>query len=165
MVDIRHTLVIEALPQLIYQALTTAEGLSSWWTPHTEARPEIGAIAHFPFGDNYVKEMGIIELAPDEFVKWHCLKGDKEWIGTSLTFKLVQPNESAMVTAHPEVKGQLEQGTLAIKTVLLFEHKNWKDYSPSYAECNYTWAIFLRSLKLYCETGKGRPWPTQHLVA
>ncbi|WP_114789094.1 SRPBCC domain-containing protein [Niabella yanshanensis] len=164
MVDIRHTLIIEALPQLIYQALTTSEGLSSWWTPHTEATPETGTIARFPFADNYVKEMRIIELISNDFVKWHCLEGDKEWIGTSLTFKLVQHNQSAMITAYPEVKGQLEQGSLSVKTLLLFEHKNWKDYSPSYAECSYTWAIFLNSLKLYCETGKGRPWPTQHQI-
>jgi len=162
MVDIRHTLVIETKPEIIYNALTTSEGLSAWWTPATHATPQTGTIASFPFEDGYVKKMEIIELIPNEFVKWRCIDGDKEWIDTLLTFKLVQRDTSLLNTEHPEVSGQLKQGKETIKTVLLFEHKNWKDYSPSFAECSYTWAIFLRSLKLYCETGKGTPWPTQH---
>ncbi len=164
MVDIRHTLVIEAQPHLIYRALTTSAGLSAWWTPHAQAIPEVGTMAGFPFAGNYVKRMQIVALTTDEFVKWHCLEGDKEWIGTSLTFKLVQRNEFELIEVHPEVKGQLEQGASAVKTLLMFEHKDWKAYSASFAECSYTWAIFLRSLKLYCETGKGRPWPTQHQI-
>jgi uncharacterized protein YndB with AHSA1/START domain len=164
MVDIRHTLVIEAAPHRIFSALTTADGLSAWWTPNTQATAEVGSIAKFPFEGNYVKHMEIVELMQDELVKWLCLEGDKEWIGTSLTFKLVQRGEPALIAAHPEVKGQLAQGTSVVKTVLLFEHKGWKAYSASFAECSYTWAIFLRSLKLFCETGKGTPWPTQHQI-
>ena len=37
-----------------------------------------------------------------------------------------------------------------------------QEYTNMYAECNYTWGQFLRSLKLLCETGKGRPYPYQH---
>ena len=162
MVDIRHTLLIEASPLSIYNALTTEEGLSSWWTPKTKAKPEIGSIAQFPFEGDYVKHMEIIDLIPGELVKWRCMEGDKEWINTFLNFKLVIKELPSLEMEHPEVKGQLQQSQGKIKTVLIFEHKNWKDYTPSFAECSYTWAIFLRSLKLFCETGKGTPWPSQH---
>lgn len=165
MIDIRHTLVIEAAPHTIYNALTTANGLSAWWTPNTQAIAEIGSIAKFPFEGDYVKNMEIVDLLPDEFVKWRCVAGDKEWIDTEVTFKLVQKDLPLLQIEHPEVTGQLEQSKDLVKTVLLFEHKDWKAYSPSFAECSYTWAIFLRSLKLYCETGKGRPWPTQHQLS
>lgn len=162
MADIRHTLVIEASPGLIYQALTTADGLSAWWTPGTQAIPEIGSIARFPFEAGYVKQMEVVALKTDEFVQWHCIQGDKEWIGTVLTFQLELLHEPSRATPHPEVKDPLEQGTAGVKTMLMFAHKDWKEYSASFAECSYTWAIFLRSLKLYCETGIGRPWPNQH---
>lgn len=42
-------------------------------------------------------------------------------------------------------------------TWLVFHHDDWKDYTPMFAECSYTWGQFLRSLNLFCETGKGRP--------
>ncbi|RYY53625.1 MAG: SRPBCC domain-containing protein [Chitinophagaceae bacterium] len=162
MADIRHTLIIETAPQQVYKALTTAEGLSAWWTPNTIAIPETGTVSSFPFGDGYSKQMEVKELIPDEFVRWICLKGDKEWVGTSLTFKLIHQDETSLNANHPEVRGQLEQANASVKTLLLFEQRDWKEYSPTFAECSYTWAMFLRSLKLYCETGKGTPWPTQH---
>lgn len=165
MVDIKHTLVIETNPHSIYNALTTEDGLSSWWTPNTQANAEIGSIAKFPFEGDYVKHMEIVDLISDKFVRWRCLEGDKEWINTEITFKLVQKDLPSLQLKHPEVKGQLEQSKNGIKTVVLFEHRNWKAYSPSFAECSYTWAIFLRSLKLYCETGKGTPWPSQHQIS
>ncbi|NBL65595.1 SRPBCC domain-containing protein [Flavobacterium sp. NST-5] len=165
MVDIRHTLVIEAAPHTIYNALTTAGGLSAWWTPNVQAISEVGSIAKFPFERDYVKHMEIVELLSDVFVKWRCVEGDKEWINTEINFKLVQKDLPSLQMEHPEVKGQLEQNKTTVKTVLIFEHRNWKAYSPSFAECSYTWAIFLRSLKLYCETGKGTPWPSQHQIS
>lgn len=162
MADIRHTLVIDAPPHLIYQALTTADGLSAWWTPGVQAKPEVGSIAQFPFEAGYVKQMEIVQLKTDESVQWLCVQGDKEWIGTELGFQLLALNELSSATQHQELKGQLDQGAEGAKTRLMFMHKDWKEYSPSFAECSYTWAIFLRSLKRYCETGKGKPWPTQH---
>lgn len=162
MADIRHTLVIDAPPHLIYPALTTADGLSAWWTPGVTASPETGSIARFPFEAGYVKQMEIVQLKTGELVQWLCVQGDKEWIGTELTFQLVVLNEPLQANAHEEVKGQLEQSMPGTKTKLMFAHKGWQQYSPSFAECSYTWAIFLRSLKRYCETGKGKPWPGQH---
>ncbi len=162
MIDIRHTLVIDAPVDIVFKAITTAKGLSAWWTPKTTAIPETGSIASFPFANGYVKKMEVQELQPNEFVKWHCIQGDQEWIGTIITFKLDQRAEPDLLISNPEVRGQIEQSVSGLKTLLIFEHKDWKDYSPSFAECSYTWAQFLRSLKLYCETGTGRPWPTQY---
>jgi hypothetical protein len=63
------------------------------------------------------------------------------------------------------MSGQLQQQRDINKgTLLIFHHDDWKAYTPMFAECSYTWGQFLRSLKLLCETGKGRPWPKQHLI-
>lgn len=162
MVDIRHTVLIGAEPRDIYEALTTEGGLSSWWTPNAQATAEVGSIAKFPFGVDYVKHMKIVELIQNESVGWLCVAGDQEWLGTVLSFKLVRKDFHSLLVQHPEVKGQIEQCTGQVMTMLLFEQKNWEDYTPTYAECSYTWAIFLRSLKLFCETGRGTPWTAQH---
>ena len=163
MPSIQHAILIAASAEKIYHAITSQEGLSAWWTPGATANAEINSLARFPFGDGYFKEMKIVELTPGQFVKWNCVKGDKEWLDTALTFRLETGNDKTLLNSHPEIKGQIEQlGESENITLLIFHHENWKDYTPMFAECNYTWGRFLWSLKLFCETGKGLPWPDQH---
>jgi hypothetical protein len=125
MESIFHRLVIAAPQERVYGALTTKEGLSGWWTPETEATPEVGSMARFAFS----------------MVKWRCQKGHEEWIDTTISFEL-----------QPHQKG----------TTLFFHHDGWKDHTPVFAVCSYDWAIFLRSLKVLCETGNGYPYPNHN---
>jgi uncharacterized protein YndB with AHSA1/START domain len=165
MPDIRHELIIEASAEKVYHTITSQEGLSSWWTPDTTAKPEIGTVSRFAFGPEYFKEMKITELKPSELVKWSCVAGFEEWVGTNISFRLFPGNSATLLKSHPEAAGQIEQlQKVDGGTLLKFEHNDWKEYSPTYSECNYTWGQFLRSLKLVCETGTGRPWPDQHKV-
>ncbi|GAA4299720.1 SRPBCC domain-containing protein [Compostibacter hankyongensis] len=136
--SICHRLLIEAPVEKVYGALTTQEGLAGWWTPDTTAKPEVGSVARFAFGPDYFKEMKITELKPYSSVKWVCLKAYPEWIGTTLNFEL-----------EPHAKG----------AILSFHHDGWKEYTSEFASCSYAWALFFRSLKLLCETGKGLPYP------
>ncbi len=141
MKSIYHRLLIEAPAEKVYEALTTQEGLSGWWTPDTKAKPEVNSISRFAFGPDYFKEMKITELTPFSSVKWLCLKGYEDWVGTTLSFEL-----------QPHDKG----------TSLLLQHEGWKAYTPEVASCSYDWALFLRSLKFLCETGQGFPYPDFH---
>jgi len=141
MKSIYHRLLIEAPVEKVYEALTTREGLSGWWTPETIAKPEVGSISRFAFGPNYFKEMKIEELKSLSRVKWLCLKGHEEWIGTTVTFELQRHDKG---------------------TLLFFHHDGWKEYTQGFAVCSYDWALFLRSLKFLCETGKGSPYPNVH---
>lgn len=141
MESILHRLLIEAPQQKVYEALTTQKGLAGWWTPDTTAKPEVGSIARFAFGPDYFKEMKVEELQPASKVKWLCLKGDKEWIGTTITFELERHDKG---------------------TTLFFHHDGWKEHTRVFAICTYDWAIFLRSLKFLCETGKGLPYPNHY---
>ena len=119
----------------------------------------------FPFGPTYHKEMKIEKLSPSKQVKWNCIAGAEEWVGTSLSFTIHQEDNKSMLNSHPEILGQLQQQKDFEKGALLvFHHDDWKEYTHMFAECSYTWGQFLRSLKLYCETSKGRPWPYQHSV-
>jgi len=136
--SIYHKLLIEAPVEKVYGALTTQKGLAGWWTPDTVAKPEIGSVARFAFGPSYTKEMEITELKPYSSVKWLCLKAYQEWVGTTITFEL-----------EPHRKG----------STLSFHHDGWAAYTSEFAGCSFDWALFLRSLKLLCETGKGIPYP------
>lgn len=161
MPNLTHRLIIAASAEAVYDALTTSEGLSAWWTPGASATPETGKLAVFPFGTDYRKVMMIEELSKNNYVKWKCTEGADEWIDTEITFAL----EKFGAAANPEMNGQLEQLKISKDmTLLSFAHSGWKSQSAMFAECNYTWALFLRSLKLYCETGSGSPWPEQHVL-
>jgi uncharacterized protein YndB with AHSA1/START domain len=163
MPNIHHEVLIGASVEKVYNAITSQEGLSAWWTPGTSAKAEVGSVASFPFGPKYHKEMKIIELDPNKQVKWNCIAGVDQWIGTALTFTLLGGDKRSLQNERYELGGQLEQQENFEKgTLVIFHHDNWKAYSDMYAECNYTWGQFLRSLKLLCETGKGRPYPYQH---
>lgn len=165
MFNIHHVLLINASAERIYDAITLGDGLSAWWTPGAAAKQELNSTAHFPFGANYFKEMNITGLRPYAQVEWLCISGDDEWIGTRICFRLQTITPANITSGFPELKGQLEQQTgFESGTLLMFHHNDWERETPMYAECNYTWAQFLRSLKLLCETGTGRPWPTQHTL-
>jgi uncharacterized protein YndB with AHSA1/START domain len=164
MPNIRHNLLIGASAEKVYKAITLEKELSAWWTPNTTAKAEVNSVARFPFGNDYYKEMKITELQLFERVKWNCIKGDGEWLGTNIFFTLISSNKKNLLDTNPEVLGQIEQQSSEEATLLVFQHDDWKDYTPMFAECSYTWGQFLRSLKLLCETGMGRPWPNQHLL-
>jgi len=161
MPNIRHKLLIASSQEKVYDAITSQQGLSAWWTPNTNAVPEVNSISRFTFGSGYFKEMKVVELKP--LIKWVCIAGAGEWIGTTISFELQGGDKETLLSSNPEMGGQAEQQDGNDQCAILnFRHDGWKDHTPMFAECNYTWGQFLKSLKLYCETGEGRPYPNQH---
>jgi len=162
MPNIRHEVLIGVPADHVFKAITTQQGLSGWWTPGVQAEPARDSVARFPFGPTYFKEMRITNLEPSKQLNWTCITGCDEWVGTTLSFELLPGSKDTLSRSRPELSDQIQQQTHADGTLLVLQHDGWKDYTPMFAECNYTWGQFLRSLKLLCETGKGRPWPHQH---
>jgi uncharacterized protein YndB with AHSA1/START domain len=162
MPNIRHELTIGTPARNVYAAITSQQGLSSWWTPDVDTNGAPGSIAIFGFG-GYIKQMRLVKLTPVKCVCWECVKGEDEWVGTSLSFELLAGDREALLRARSEAKDQLgQQVGDGEMTLLMFAQENWRAETPMFAECNYTWGRFLRSLKLYCETGRGWRWPNQH---
>lgn len=137
MADIRHMLLIDAPVDTVYRAITEQDGLAGWWTRQTVAAPEVGSFAEFRFGDRYTDKMRVAVLEPGRKVEWECVEGDKEWIGTRIVFDLEKQGDQAL---------------------LRFRHAGWRAETDFYASCNYQWGYYMRSLKLYCETGGGTPF-------
>lgn len=135
MENIRINLNIKARPEKIYTAISTEAGLSAWWAKQTTAKPEVGFINSFQFGD-FVNKMEITELIPNKKVKWQCVASLQEWVGTYICFELEAKNE---------------------KTLVRFTHGDWKQITDLFAGCTYDWARFMTSLKSLCESGTGTP--------
>ena len=135
MAEIRLNVTIKATPEKIYEAITTQEGLANWWAKQTTAKPEVGFVNTFTFG-NYRKERKVTKLIPKKRVEWKCIVAIEEWIGTDIVFDMEEKDG---------------------RTILRFTHAGWRAITDTYAVCTYDWAMFLKSLKSLCETGMGTP--------
>jgi uncharacterized protein YndB with AHSA1/START domain len=133
--DIRLNVSIKAAPDKIFNAITTQQGLESWWAKQTTAKPEVGFVNTFTFG-KFKNEMKVTELIPNKKVKWSCIASIDEWIGTEISFDLEEKDG---------------------RTILRFAHSDWRSVTDTFAGCTYDWALFMKSLKSLCETGIGTP--------
>jgi uncharacterized protein YndB with AHSA1/START domain len=137
MVDILHRIGVTSSPDDVYAALTTIDGLASWWTQDTEGDGNVGGVIRFRFEPGGF-DMKVLAAQPAELVRWEVVDGPEEWIGTQIRFELKQ-----------------EDGF----TIVLFRHEGWKEPVEFMYHCSTKWATFLMSLKQLVETGKGEPAP------
>lgn len=137
MYSIKHLFHCSAPIDAVYNALTTLEGLQSWWTVHTAGNPEEGKLLEFNFPPNFFNTMQVVKLVPGNYVEWKCIKSAPEWINTSIKFSLDTNNN---------------------KTRIKFEHSNWKKDDDFYAQCSFSWGRYLESLRQYLEKGIGQPY-------
>ena len=137
MPDILHRVGIRATPDEVFEALATVEGLAHWWATDTSGDPRPGGILRFRFGGGGF-DMEVLESKPGERVKWRCVDGPPEWMGTELTFQ-VRPADD--------------------QVFLLFTHAGWKEPVEFMHHCSTKWAVFLLGLRDWLERGEGRPTP------
>src|SRR5206468_2698716 len=64
-----HQVNVKSTPETIYKAVSTAQGLASFWISESKAEPKVGSIASFGFGGP-TQRMRVDELVPGNRVKW-----------------------------------------------------------------------------------------------
>lgn len=143
MVDIIHRIGIKSPIVQVYTAITSLEGLAHWWTEGVLGDTRVGGKIEFSFLTKTGELLGrmvmeVQELKYDKEVRWRCVEGPEEWVGTEVTFQL------------SEQDGQV---------IVLFGHRNWREATESTYHCSMKWATFLLSLREYVETGTGKPSP------
>lgn len=134
-----HQVNIKATPGTIYKAISTQEGLASFWTSDTKAEPKVGSTATFGFGGPS-QRFRVDELVPGEHVKWTGLDDFPTWDGTTVTWDI-----------SPAEKGE---------TSVVFRHGNWPAAvtQDDLGSINYTWGLVVERLKQYSESGKPVPY-------
>ena len=137
MADILHRIQVDAPPGKILPAITTSEGIRTWWTDDSEAVPRAGTVNLFRFhGGAVTFHFRVDELTPNR-VAWTGIAGPKmpdEWVGTRITFDL-----------SPEKNG----GTL-----LRFGHLGWRSIDGEFPACNTVWGELMHRLK---DSAEGKP--------
>lgn len=143
MIDIIHRIGIKSPIGNVYKAISTTKGLANWWTEEVDGDERVGGKIRFRFQTKKGEELGkmvmeVQELNPDKDIRWRCVEGPDEWVGTNITFQLSQQDD---------------------QTIIIFGHRNWREAVEFMAHCSMKWAVFLLSLREFLETGKGKPSP------
>ena len=129
--------LIAVAPEHVWAALTNPAEIGHWWTNDLNAKPEVGSLAEFRFGEwgDFVLRFEVAELDQGKRMRWMTRQGP------------------------PSGPGPASPGTLSCSKA----GQNW--FSPMRGlsrsmkrmKTRGNWRYFLDSLKSYLETGKGTP--------
>lgn len=135
--DYEARIVTSAAPEAVFDALTTLDGLSAWWTSASGDATTGGELT-FTFGPDAKAVMRVDQADRPDVVRWtttECVLPD--WVGTTQHFELV-----AMAGGGTEV---------------FFRHAGLTPRLECYSDCKSGWDHFIPSLRAYLETGVGNP--------
>ena len=132
--SIKDLFHINASKEKVFEAISSIDGLSNWWTVKTTGSDIVGGIIQFRFGEMGGPDMKVTEIKPNERVSWECVASPHGWVGHTITFSLDE-NDG--------------------KTRVRFSHDGFTAQDDFYAICNFTWGRYMESLRQYCQTGNG----------
>jgi uncharacterized protein YndB with AHSA1/START domain len=136
---IHHVFDIKAPPELVFGSITTADGLSAWWTTKVQAdNAELGSVFLFTFRGPFNPQLRITEIESPSRLTWEGVSGHDAWGTTTLRFQLDRIDGGTMVS---------------------FWHQMGADRpDDAVASANFNWGYYLDSLRFHCETGQGKPY-------
>jgi len=138
--QVHHICEIRAPRETVFNALTTTEGLSGWWTTGAMAEEAaVGATLVFTFRGPFNPQMQVVELDRPTQVSWEGVGGYDAWGSTTfIRFALDATSGGTMVRFWHQVGRELSDDAIAA--------------------VNFNWGYYLDSLRLLCETGSGKPF-------
>lgn len=141
MATLYHQVHIKASQSIVYEAISTVEGIGSWWDRPEAVASEAGIVLEFHPGERHgVLRMKVVRSVPGKQVEWECISTHPRtspasaWTGTHIIFELSKGAEA---------------------TVLDFRHTGWDEKSEYFGFCNYHWGEALGKLQKYCEARRG----------
>ena len=137
--DIRHRVGIAAPQRRVYEMLASKDGLAAFWTRQVQGDSEVGGKLSFFFGSpEPAAVMEVTELSPDDRVRWRCVDGFPDWVGTTVTFDLKDGGG---------------------ETALLFTHADWREPVEAMHHSSTKWATVLLGLRSGLEGGAFTAFP------
>jgi uncharacterized protein YndB with AHSA1/START domain len=146
--DFRLELEVDAPIARVWDALTTADGIRSWWTANCDMDARVGGKASFRFPKaGFHADVRITRLEPPHLVEWEVVDSKhpesagfmnlRDWEGTRIRFALVPlgPERTRLELVH--------EGLAALECLEV---------------CERGWNFFVgRSLRGRLERGAGQP--------
>jgi uncharacterized protein YndB with AHSA1/START domain len=137
MADIFQDFPIKAPPGRVFDAVSSATGLDSWWTKESSGEARAGAEYRLRFGPEFDWRGKVTECVRDSAFELEITHADADWIGTRVGF-------------HLEERG----GTTNVR----FHHTGWPSQNEHWRVSCYCWPMYLRVLRRYIEHGEFVPY-------
>lgn len=137
MTDYQKTIQVKASPDAVFDAITTAEGLSAWWTTATGSGEPGGELKFFMTFPDPLR-VTVDEATRPHSVHWTVTDCSfvPDWVGTQPRFTITS------------VDGGSE---------LHFQHHGLTEELDCIEECTRGWNHYMESLAIYVESGDGMP--------
>lgn len=102
--SIHHVVSIEAPVARVYGAISSPEGISTWWDAQTPVRTDRGLVLeHNPGPEHGVVRLRVVEQVPNERVEWECISTHPRsspasaWTGTHFTFEIAERGHTTIL--------------------------------------------------------------------
>src|SRR6185436_15281508 len=97
MATIQHRVLVHAPIGTVYEAIATANGISTWWDKQTPQHTDRGLVLeHNPGGEHGIVQLRVVQLTPERRIEWECISAHpvtspaSAWTGTHFIFDLEQ---------------------------------------------------------------------------
>ena len=137
MTSTSHKITIIAPRDRVFQALTHAEEIRQWFTPHVEGSYSPEREMVFRFSNEEPFHWKQVEVSPGAVLRCECTRGPGNAVGTSLTYRLTNKGDG--------------------QTAVECDHEGFEETDGALKSCNTRWGILMGHLKQYVETGRPAP--------
>jgi hypothetical protein len=133
--DALFTFEVDAAPSALRRAVTTTEGITSFWTDRADVPSRLGETITLNFPDAPAAFDLELTQSDEKMITWRTQSFPPQWVGTSIRW---------------EIKGGNGTSTVA------FRHGPFTDDEEA-GRVAYVWGQVMVQLKRYVETGVAAP--------
>lgn len=137
MADILHNFVIRALPEDVFEAVSSPNGLDRWWTKRSSGAATAGSDYNLWFDPEHDWRAVVTRCIPGSEFELQLVDADPDWTGTRVGFQMTAVGDETHVSFH---------------------HTGWREANRHFRISSYCWAMYLRILKRYLEHDESVPY-------
>ena len=126
---------VDAAPHEVLEALTTADGIKSFWTTRAEVPRDVGETLELSFPVAPAPFDLRLEQSDDQTVAWRTETFPPHWVGTTIRWDVEARDGNSTVS---------------------FRHDGFSDDAHA-GHAAFTWGQIMVQLKNYAETGNPAP--------
>jgi uncharacterized protein YndB with AHSA1/START domain len=146
MATLYHQVWIAASTAKVFEAISTEDGIGSWWDRPRAERSDSTVVLEFnPGPEHGVLRARVLEAVRDERVEWEFFSTHpanspaSAWTGTRVLFEISRRAVPPWAVDRAEM------------TIVDFRHSGWDERSEYLGFCNFGWGEALQKLKQRCE--------------
>ena len=137
MADIIMQFPVKAPAARVFEAVSTPNGLDTWWTKRSTGEPKLGATYGLHFGPGYDWQARVTKCAAPREFELQMGASHEDWENTRVNVQLSEKSGTTMVQ---------------------FSHTGWPSANAHWRTSVYCWAMYLRIMSRHIEHGESVPY-------